>query len=524
MQIERFFKKNFDNGSEYRIGRSLLVRGMGCIYLIAILSWWSQAMLLVGEEGLVPAQDLLRILGERFEAIGENGFLNLPTIFWFTGASDMAIHVACLIGSLLAVVVILGFYPGPALLGLWFIYLSLQKTGDVFMSFQWDILLLEAGFLALFLAPWVRRLPWRGPLSLQLVNRIGLVLFWCLAAKLMFQSGWVKLAWATEAYPEWWPERTAMTFHYMTQPLPTWTAWWVHQLPVWFHKFTIWPMYAVELVFPFLILFGKRMRLIAALGFIGLMGMILLTGNFTYFNWLTIVISLPLIPDRFWPTRLLRWLRIEKGIAEKPVVLKREKVGLILVSPVILLLVLLNVQVVLSDFHRAPIPLLKNDLTPNWLDEMADTFRPFQLVSGYGLFRTMTNTRPEIILEGSGDGISWFAYDFKWKPDELDSRPRFVAPHQPRVAWQLWFAALEGRFDPRSRNARWFESLLVKIFEGEKNIQMLFERNPFPDNPPKHLRARLYRYEFTTIAEGRKTGNWWRRVAIGEYLPVVSKR
>jgi len=481
-------------------------------------------MLLVGENGLVPAQDLLRILSERFAGSGENPFFVVPTIFWFTGASDMSIHACCLIGCVLSVMVILGFYPGPALLVLWIIYLSLQKTGDAFMGFQWDILLLETGFLTMFAAPWFRRLRWRKPNSLNLVNRIGLLMLWCLAAKLIFQSGWVKLAWATEASPEWWPEHTAMTFHYMTQPLPTWTAWWAHQLPAWFHKFTIWPMYMVELVFPFLILFGKRMRLVAALGFISLMFLIILTGNYTYFNWLTIVISLPLITDRFWSCRLLRWIRIKKKTKTKPKLRKQEKIALLIVSPVMALLLLLNVQIVLSDFHQAPVPLLKKDLTPVWLDQMAASFRPLQLVSGYGLFRTMTTTRPEIILEGSSDGVSWMLYDFKWKPDELDTRPRFVAPHQPRIAWQLWFAALEGQFNPRSRNARWFESMVVKLLNGDESVQPIFERNPFPDKPPKHLRARLYRYEFTGISERRNSGDWWRRVAIGEYLPVVTKR
>jgi len=517
----RFF---FDDLSEYRLARSLVVRGIGLVYLIAILSWWSQATLLVGPNGLVPMQDLLSFLRDRFAVTGQNPVFSLPTIFWFTGPSDAAIHILCFVGCIFSVMVILGFYPGPFLLGAWAAYLSLVNTGDVFMSFQWDVLLLEAGFLTLFLTPWARRLPWRRPPALTPVNRVGVFLFWVVVAKLIFQSGWVKLAWATGAHPEWWPDRTALTFHYMTQPLPTWTAWWMYQLPVWFHKLSIWPMYVVELLFPFLILFGKKLRLIAALGFTGLMTLILLTGNYTYFNWLTIVISVALIADRFWPDRLLGWLRIERSKATTSVVTKRDQVWVLLVSPLIVLLVLLNVQTIASNFHQAPIPLLKSDLTPVWLDRLADKVRPFHLVSGYGLFRTMTTTRPEIILEGSSDGISWIAYDFKWKVDELDARPRFVAPHQPRVAWQWWFAALEGRFDPRSRNSRWFQSLLGKLLAGDKSVEALFERNPFPDKPPKYLRARLYRYEFTSITERKKTGDWWRRVAIGEYLPVVSKR
>ncbi len=514
--------------TEYRISRSLLVRGLGLIYLIAILSWWSQAILLVGENGLVPAADFLEVVDSNLTAQGKSSFAALPNLFWITGASDIAIHMLCLIGCVFATLVILGFLQGPALFGLWAIYLTFVHTGNAFMSFQWDMLLLEAGFLALFVSPWKFRTSWRNPESLSLVNRVGIFGFWFLIAKLMFFSGWVKLAWATDANPEWWGEDTAMTFHYMTQPLPCWTAWWAHQLPVWFHKFSLWPMYAFEIGFPFLILFGKRARLIAAIGMAGLMFLILLTGNYTFFNWLTILLCVPLIPDRFWPTGIFKsWFKVELP-KQKP---KKapEKSGIplriLFASPLILLLLvaLLNVQVVLNDLHRAPIPLLKKALSPIWLDKLAGSLSPYRTVGGYGLFRTMTTERPEIIVEGSRDGITWRVYDFKWKPDKLDERPRFVAPHQPRVAWQLWFAALEKQFHPQSRNAAWFQSLVLKLLDGDDSVNALFRDNPFPDKPPKFIRARLFNYEFTDRKSRKRTGDWWKRKAAGEFLPKVWK-
>jgi lipase maturation factor 1 len=507
----------------YRIGRSFFLRGLGGIYLIAIVSWWIQAGLLVGENGLQPASRFLEFLGKNLAEQGRSGFWALPNLFWITGASDFALHTACFAGCFLALLVIAGRFVGPALAGLWFIYLSLVNTGGVFMSFQWDILLLETGFLALFLCRWEAKMNWTDPPPLTPVNRVALVFAWFLIAKLMFFSGWVKLAWSSEATPEWWPEGTAMTFHYMTQPLPTWTAWWMHQLPAWFHKASLVPMYLVEMVLPFAILFGRWGRLAAALGFSGLMVLVLLTGNFTYFNWLTIVLCLPLVQDRLWPA----WLRsglsfvplgLTAPMPRRPLLLRFALAG-----PALLGLALVNFQIVVRDLHNAPKPFLKADLSPGWLDSFVAVVSPFYPASGYGLFRTMTTERPEILLEGSADGTSWLAYDFAWKVDEISDTPRFVAPHQPRVAWQFWFAALEGRFDYRSRNAGWFESLVLKLLEGDRGVKRLLKYDPFPDSPPRLVRARLMRYEFTTPEERRATGDWWKRVVIGEYLPEVSR-
>jgi hypothetical protein len=511
--------------ARHRIGRSLFVRGLGLIYLIAIASWWTQVTLLVGEDGLEPAGRLLDFLRERLGAENRSPFLSLPTLFWFTGASDGILHGACLAGCVLAVLVLCGRLTGPALAGLWMIYLSLVNTGGVFMSFQWDILLLETGWLALFLGPWRVKSSWRNPPPLSPVNRIALVFAWFLIAKLMFFSGWVKLAWASPETPEWWPEGTAMTFHYLTQPIPNAAAWWMHQLPAWFHKASLWPMYFVELVLPFAVWFGRWGRLLAALGFAALMGLILLTGNYTYFNWLTLVLCLPLVHDGLWPrwvTRLLR-LHPEPDGRVPPVSRTTARVRLAVAAPALLGIALLHLQIVLRDLHGAPKPLLATDLVPGWLDSFANRLAPFHPASGYGLFRTMTTQRPEILVEGSADGTNWLAYDFAWKVDEIGARPRLVAPHQPRVAWQFWFAALEGRFDYRSRNAAWIERLLLKLFHGDKAVKGLLVHDPFPDEPPRFLRARLMRYEFTTFAERRASGDWWKRTVLGDYLPEVTR-
>jgi hypothetical protein len=191
--------------SDYRLARSLAIRGLGLVYLVAIASWWSQATLLVGEKGLAPASRLLEWLGPRMSEEGQSAFLALPGLFWITGASDLALNLTCPVGCALALLVVAGRLVGPAVAGLAVVYLSQVNTGGVFISFQWNILLLEAGWLALFLCPWGWKMGWRKPPPLSPVNRVALVLAWFLVAKLMFLSGWVKLARASEATPEWWP-------------------------------------------------------------------------------------------------------------------------------------------------------------------------------------------------------------------------------------------------------------------------------------------------------------------------------
>jgi hypothetical protein len=551
MPLAPFLRWFFPRNCQYAISRSLFIRGVGFVYLIAIASWWVQAEALIGKDGLVPAADYLQRVGDYFDEQGESRFWNVPTLLWIS-SSDEFIAGICALGMALAFLVIAGFVPGPCLLGLWVVYLSLVNTGSVFMSFQWDILLLETTILTVLVAPWsVVRMRWRNPPPLGAGERLVWWLCWIAVAKLMFQSGWVKLAWATPSQSEWWPDHTALTFHYMTQPIPTWTAWWMHQLPEWLQKASLWPMYGIELILPFLVFLGARLRLAAGSGFVVLMMLILVTGNYAYFNWLTLVLCLPLVADRFWslPRRSIAWLRGRLGkrptsnagnIGEQnkqaAVSTNRllQNTSLAVRALPLTLIALLNFTVFFNDLYRVsqisylenpvlPWTHLKVDPTPEWADELHGKLSPFNLVSGYGLFRSMTTDRPEIIIEGSSDGVEWQEYDVRWKPDKLDAPPRFVAPHQPRVAWQFWFAALERQYHPRSRNATWMARLFRGLLENDPVALSFFNDNPFPDHPPKILRARLFLYEFTTIKERRESGNWWKRELAGDYLPAITK-
>ncbi len=500
------------------ISRSLLVRGLALVYFVAVLSWWVQMQGLVGSDGLLPAADYLEQVKSYASNKGESAFLLAPSVFLIS-SSDFVLHAACLLALVIAVMVAAGFLQGQGLAMLWLLYLSLVTTGGAFMSFQWDMLLLEVGFLAIWLAPWKLKASWRAPDPN--VPRWSWWLVRWLLFRLMFFAGYVKL---TSGDSSWW-DGTAMLFHYETQPLPPWTAWWMQQLPDGFNQFTCWPMLVVELIFPFFIFMGKHLRLVAAIGISGLMLLIMATGNYTYFNGLTIVLCFSLVEDQFWPAWFLKKIRMEQPV--QGVRSDLPKSGWIwsvmslrgLVGVMLLLLSLTVVGGQLVDGKT-----LKKNPMPEWTSQLYSKIAPFRSMGAYGLFRVMTKQRPEIIFEGSRDGRRWEQYRLKYKPGKLDKRPRFVAPHQPRLDWQLWFAALEGQYHPQSRNAGWMNALMLGLLEGSPQVLDFFEYQPFRDRPPKYVRAKLYLYEFTTMQERRESGRWWKRKPRDLYFPEIRKR
>ena len=500
------------------VSRSLFVRGLALIYLIAVISWWVQMGNLVGSQGLVPAAEYLQQVKAYGLENGKNAMFLAPSVFLFS-CSDLAMNGACILAVVLALMVVAGFYQGQGLFVLWIIYLSLVTTGTAFMSFQWDMLLLEAGLLAVLVAPWKLRVSWRKP-----DNNVPRWSWWlvrCLLFRLIFFAGYVKLA---SGDPSWW-DGTAMLFHYETQPLPTWTAWWMQQMPDWFNRFTCWPMLVVEIIFPFFIFMGNRMRLIAAAGMAGLMLLIMATGNYTYFNGLTIVLCLSLVADRFWPASWLKRVGIDlplKKVGQQTTMTPGVYAGMGLRGLVGSCLFVASLAVVAGQVAEGEI--FEKNPAPKWVLKVHDLVAPFRVVNGYGLFRVMTKDRPEIVFEGSRDGRRWEEYRLKYKPGKLDKRPRFVAPHQPRLDWQLWFAALERQYHPQSRNAPWMMALMLGLLDGSPEVLAFFEYQPFKDRPPKYVRAKLYLYEFTTLKEKRETGRWWNRKPQGLYFPEIHKR
>ena len=490
--LTRWFCGTHTERATFYLSRWLFLRGLGCIYLIAFLSLWGQIHGLIGSNGILPAEQYLTAVRQQ---IGTEGYYLLPTLFWLH-PSDACLHFLCAGGVVLSLVLIAGFLPTATLIGLWMFYLSLVTVGQAFLSFQWDVLLLEAGFLAIFFAPLRIRD------TFTRVSETSSAFLWLLRwllFRLMFASGFVKLA--SDAV---WRDFTALNFHYETQPLPTWIGWYAHQLPEWLHKVSVIGMFAVELVIPFLIFAPRRLRTAGCIGLIGLQVLILLTGNYCFFNLLAIALCLLLIDDVTWKGLLSkRFMPNFQSVENSPHRYRRVCIAVV----AMLLFVLSSVRFGGQLFRDVRFP----DVA--WI-------RPFRSVNTYGLFADMTESRPEIIVEGSNDRITWKTYRFRWKPGELTAAPKWVAPHQPRLDWQMWFAALRGSY----RHTPWFPYFMGALLQGKPEVLQLLAENPFPDMPPRYVRATLYDYHFTDIATKRAEGAWWYRERKGLYCPAVSLR
>jgi hypothetical protein len=313
----------------------------------------------------------------------------------------------------------------------------------------------------------------------------------------MWGSGVVKL----RSGDETWRDLTALRYHFETQPLPTSLGWYAHQLPDSALRLATAVMFAIELCVPFFIFTTRRLRAVAAALFVLLMLVIALTGNYTFFNLLGVALALLLVDDAMWPSS---WRRRLLGGAHP-----RRRWPLPLLLPAAGLIALLSLVPALGLFRLGPAGLLLP----------YRVFAPYHLTGSYGLFAVMTRSRPEIVIEGSDDGVTWLPYEFRYKPGDLRRRPGLVAPHQPRLDWQMWFAAL-GDY----RQNPWLVRLCARLIEGEPRVLALLAVNPFAAAPPRWVRAEVYDYHFTDFATRRATGAWWRRERIGEYLPAIGRR
>jgi lipase maturation factor 1 len=477
----------------YYNARRWFLRLLGAVYLIAFASFWSQVDGLIGHNGILPVAPWLQELRNRF---GTEAFRLFPTLCWFN-PSDSFLHFLCAGGVALSLLLILGIAPVLCLLLLWAFYLSLCVGGQVFMNFQWDYLLLEVGFLSIFLAP-VRLLP-----SRRYEDRLSpwahFLLRWLLF-RLMFMSGVVKL---TSGDESWW-NFSALRYHYETQPLPTPLAWWANLLPAWFQACSTMVMFGVELGAPFLLFAPRRLRLIGVASLLMLQALIALTGNYCFFNLLAASLCLLAVDDAVWPS-------FGRRLSVRPEIRDARWPSWFLIPLTVFVLVLSG-------------PLLWNAFFPDAglspLVNVAYSYiEPFRSLNGYGLFRVMTKTRPEIIVEGSQDGVTWQPYEFKYKIGDLKRAPPFVAPHQPRLDWQMWFAALDD-----VRGEPWFVNFLARLLQGSSPVVALLKGNPFPDSPPRYIRATLFQYHFTNFVEKRQTGAWWKRDGEEPYCPVLSLR
>jgi hypothetical protein len=464
------------------------LRLLGAVYLIAFLSLWVQVEGLIGSRGILPIRELLDLARER---LGASRFWVLPTVFWIADG-DVALHVVCASGALLSLVALLGRARPLVMLGLWALYLSLAVAGEDFLSFQWDALLLEAGLLAVLLAPRgiLRRHP--GPAPLLIIWMYRWLLF-----RLMFGSGVVKL----RSGDPTWRSLTALEYHYETQPLPTWIGFYAHHLPASVQVASAAVMFLIELLLPCLIWLPAPWGRLPLAGFVVFQILIAATGNYAFFNVLTIALCLFLADPDLLPRR---W---------RPTAAPGEtQTSLFGPWPRAVLAPFVGVVALVSAAEFTEATLGVGLPWPSPVIGLARAISPLRSVNSYGLFAVMTTTRPEIVVEGSNDGETWRAYEFRYKPGDVRRRPEFVAPHQPRLDWQMWFAALGG-----CDQSPWLRPLFQRLREGSPSVLGLLGSNPFPDRPPRYVRALLYDYHFAALATHRRTGEWWQRRLEGEF-------
>jgi predicted DCC family thiol-disulfide oxidoreductase YuxK len=459
----------------------LFLRLLGLTFLVAFLSIGHQVTGLVGAQGILPLSDYLASVAAEH---GVQRYVFAPTLSWIN-SSDTALQAACLAGAVASVLIVLNVLTRSMLLLAFVLHLSLWSALPVFGNIQPDALILEVGLLALFLTGGSRIVVW---------------LFRWLLFRFMLMSGLVKLL----THDPSWAHLTALNYHYETQPLPTPLAWYAHQLPEWFQQLSVLVVFGIELVLPWLVFMPRRLRFVAAWGFLILQAAITLTGNFYYLNLLTMFLCLFLFDDRalagWLPARLVA--RVHYRL---PAPGRLASAAAAMLAGIV---VTVNLAVIWQRIAARPLP--------EPLAAMTTTTSSLGVTNFYGFFGVMNTVRREIIVEGSLDGKHWRPYAFPFKPGDVHRCLRWSIPYHPRLDWTLWFAASESPY----RNP-WFADFLYRLLQGAPPVLALLAHNPFPDQPPVLVRATLYRYRFTTFAERKATGDCWVREVLGPYVPPL---
>jgi hypothetical protein len=480
----------------FATGTRLFIHVLALAHAAAFASILTQWKGLIGPSGILPGDQYLVLARAQ---LGRGAWFQIPSLCWIFGANQ-SITVICCVGLALSGLLFMQIAPAPCLALLWVCYLSLVSVGQIFFDFQWDGLLLEATLVAIFLVPWTLR---RASGTYD-PPKLARYLSWWLLFRLMFLSGAVKL---TSGDPTW-RNLTALAFHYQTQPLPSPLAWYANLLPGWAQQGCCALLLAIELAGPFMILAATRARNWAATALIALQVLIALTGNYAFFNLLTIGLCLTCLDDAWWRRR--HW---GPGSGQEPA---SAPTGTArgLKSTALRWFAAFAVGV---TFFEAVAALYSRAAASPIVQEVANAVGPFRSFNDYGLFAVMTVERPELVVEGSDDGHEWREYAFPYKPGDLSRRPAWVAPFQPRLDWQLWFAALSS-----PDNNPWVGKLCEQLLRGDPSVLALFAHDPFPDHPPRYMRVIRYRYEFTDAQEHKRSGNWWRRTPIDFYISPVA--
>jgi hypothetical protein len=487
MTNEEFFRKLFHGGNDYSLTRFVILRLLGFVYAIAFLVAVNQLVPLVGEHGLTPATHFL----ERIQAhLGSRtaGMMRLPTLFWF-GISDNLLSIFAWVGLVLSLVVLGGYANAIILTVLWAMYMSIVHVGQIWYGYGWETQLLETGFLSIFLCPLFDMRPF----SKRPPPLLVIWLFRWLGFRIMIGAGLIKLR-----GDPCWRDLTCLYYHYETQPIPNPISRYLHFAPHWFHKIeTLWNHF-VELIVPWFSFGRRHARHIAGVLLVTFQVILIISGNLSFLNYITIIPFLACFDDTFW-RRILPASLTRRARESEP---SRVQFG-----------VAIALSILVMYLSIAPVT---NLVSAQQL--MNSSFDPLDLVNTYGAFGSVGKERPEIIFEGTDDALitgdtRWKEYEFKAKPGDPNRRPPFIAPYQPRIDWQIWFAAMASPAEyPWTLRFTW------KLLHNDPGTLSLIANNPFPDKPPHYIRARLYRYQFAPLGDRA----WWKREPIGEWLPALS--
>ncbi|WP_245678286.1 lipase maturation factor family protein [Chondromyces crocatus] len=469
----------------------MLLRLLGLVYLASFASAATQIVPLLGPEGLLPATSYLdRAVAEAGSRL--DAFLRVPSLFLWLPPSEKALLGTCWLGVALAIAVLCGATNALLQLLLWALHLSLIKIGQLFYGYGWEIQLAETGFLAIFLCP-------LGSVSPRGASPPPVIVIWLfrwLIARIMLGAGLIKLR-----GDPCWRDLTCLVYHYETQPIPSPLSWIWHHAPRDVHRMGVLFNHLVELVAPFFAFGPQRARWVAGGLFVVFQAALIASGNLSFLNWLTIIPAIACFDDelmkKLLPRKLSLWLSDEMPAEPS----RPHRIG-----AAGLLVVVLGLSV----------DPVVNLISPRQV--MNTSFDALALVNSYGAFGSVGRERYEAILSGrrgssEEDDASWLAYELPCKPGDIHRRPCFLTPWHLRLDWQIWFAAQSD-----IERQPWLVHLAYKLLSGDPAVKQLFAVDPFPDSPPRFIRAELYRYEFTRPGEE----GWWKRTYVGEYLRPIA--
>lgn len=478
----------------YWLTRFVLLRLLGAMYAVAFLVAINQVLPLIGSHGLLPLGNYFDLIGNALNSRA-SGFMHLPSLFWFNHSDAMLLSV-CWIGFVLSLIVTAGYANSLIMVILWFLYLSIIHAGQEWYGYGWEIQLTETGFLAVFLCPLIDMRPFpKYPPPFLII-----VLFRWLVFRVMFGAGMIKLRGDAT-----WRNATALYAYFETQPIPGPLTRWFHFLPKVLLRAGVWYNWLAELVAPCFVFWPRIGRHIAGVVMILLQVFIIISGNLSFLNWLTIIPALACFDDAFWakilPACLVNLASAAAQTTEEPT--KASRITILSLTLVVGLLSIMPVINLLSSGQA-----------------MNRSFEPFELVNTYGAFGSVGEERYNVVFEGTADDTTgnkahWKPYLYKGLPVLLNKRPPQIAPYQLRLDWQMWFAAMStaGQYP-------WTYHLVWKLLHNDPGALSLFADNPFPGRPPRFIRAIRYRYRF--VPPGNPDNLYWTRERLDEWLPILS--